>query len=175
LREHEGGEHVSEFPVATMKVCPVCDKRFMGPYATCSLRCKIRLDKSSRAEARDELSSLFARADAAGKQAAATVQVRPMVVQQHASPIDDSSPVVQQWVVDDGVCGFAWVVITPGNCTAARYAKEHWGASKHYYGGVSIWISDYNQSMTRKEAYARAFAKVLQEAGIKAYAGSRLD
>jgi hypothetical protein len=40
-----------------------------------------------------------------------------------------------------------------------------------YYGGVTVWISEYNQSMARKEAHARAFAAVLSAAGVRAYAG----
>ena len=158
-----------------VKRCLICGKEFMGKYATCSLRCKIRHDRVERQIADNAMMVLFNRADAEGKLAADDCVPVPMVVQEHASPIDDNSPVVQQLVVPDGPCGFAWIVITPGTSRAAKYAKLHLGASKHYYGGVSIYVHDYNQSITRKAAYAGAFAKVLQAAGIKAYAGSRLD
>lgn len=46
-----------------------------------------------------------------------------------------------------------------------------------YYGGVSIWVGGFGQSVQRKEAYANAFAEVLNERveGVRAYAGSRMD
>lgn len=118
---------------------------------------------------------LFKKADAAGRTAATTVVPTPMTVVRHANVLDDASPVAQRWVVPDGVCGFAWVTIRPGTSAAARYAKAALGARKGYHGGMEIWVSDYSQSMTRKEAYARAFANVLTAAGVTAYAGSRMD
>jgi hypothetical protein len=122
-----------------------------------------------------ELSSVFSKAEAAGHEAATAHAPTPMTVVQKASPMDDSSPTVKEWHVPEGVCGFAWIVITPGTSREAKFAKKYHGASKHYYGGVSIWVGDYGQSMERKEKYARAFAGVLKEAGIKAYADSRMD
>ena len=49
------------------------------------------------------------------------------------------------------------------------------GRKDSYYGGHTIWVSDFGQSVTRKENYARAFAKVLGDNGITAYNMSRLD
>jgi hypothetical protein len=118
---------------------------------------------------------LWAKADAAGKEAVEKCVPTPMVVAQHANPLDDGSPVTRAWHVPQGVCGFAWVKITPGNCSFAIWAKKNLGARKDYYGGVSVWVSEYGQSMELKEAYARGAAKILQEGGIKAYAGSRMD
>lgn len=48
---------------------------------------------------------------------------------------------------------------------------------RHYYGGTSVWVGGFNQSMQKKEAYARAFAAVVNEhvAGVSAYASSRMD
>ena len=46
---------------------------------------------------------------------------------------------------------------------------------RSYYGGVDIWVGEFNQSMERKEACAAAMARVLNEAGIKAYSMSRMD
>jgi hypothetical protein len=98
-----------------------------------------------------------------------------MVVQQRADVMDDTSPVVQQWVVPDGVCGFAWVKVRPGNCSFALWLKKHKGGRTDYYGGIVLWVSAYNQSMEKKLAYARAFAGVVKEAGVDAYADYRLD
>lgn len=78
-------------------------------------------------------------------------------------------------VVDDGLCGFAWVTIRPARGAFVNYLKAREWGSPGYNGGWEIWVSNFNQSMTRKEAYARAFASVLQNYGINATAGSRLD
>ncbi len=118
---------------------------------------------------------LFADAKAAGMAAVAKTVVPAMVVSQHASPLDDASPVTHQWVVPDGVCGFAWVTLRPGTSKAARFAKKFLGARTAYGGGMQLWVSDFNQSMTKKEAFAEAFAKVLRDGGVEAFAGSRMD
>ena len=74
------------------------------------------------------------------------------------------------------ICGFAWVNVTPGTCKFSRWLKEMgYGKSDHSMGGVSIWISDYNQSHDHKYAYAKAMAKIFNEAGITAEACERLD
>lgn len=75
----------------------------------------------------------------------------------------------------EGLCGFAWINVKPGNCSFAIWAKRELKAHKDYYGGVSIWCREFNQSHERKVAYARAYADVLQAAGLRAYAGERLD
>jgi len=122
-----------------------------------------------------EWQALHERANAAGKAAAEAAVPVPMVVQQHADVTDDDSRVLKQWVVDDGVCGFAWVTIHPGNCSFALWLKKNHGAKKAYRGGMMIWISEYGQSMTRKHEYAKAYAQVIRDAGVDAYSGSRMD
>ena len=79
----------------------------------------------------------------------------------------------QRWVVEDGACGFAWVTIK-GNGPLAKAAKAH-GWQKGYPKGLTHWVHEFNQSLTRKEAYAHAFAKVLRDAGYEAWPGSRMD
>lgn len=74
----------------------------------------------------------------------------------------------------EGPCGFAWVWFA-GNTAFGRWAKKQGMARESYPTGLQISCHEFNQSIERKEAYARAFAKVLQEAGIKCHAGSRLD
>lgn len=79
---------------------------------------------------------------------------------------------------EDWYCGFAWVVVQPGNSRIARVLKEKYGARKNYNGpGVVVWNPGRSptQSMSVKEAGAAAFAKTLVEAGYNAYASSRAD
>lgn len=84
-------------------------------------------------------------------------------------------------------CGFAWVTID-GNEPLARHcraatdeedpstSRSHYGA-KGYPKGWTWWCPGLNttQRMETFEAAARAFAAVLEEAGIPTSAGSRMD
>lgn len=80
----------------------------------------------------------------------------------------------ERYFVSEGACGFAWVEL-PGNCAFGRWAKKVGLARPAYPKGLNIWVSEGGQSIDRKEAYARAYAAVLQDAGVPAFAGSRLD
>ncbi|MCK9369247.1 hypothetical protein M0R04_04850 [Candidatus Dojkabacteria bacterium] len=120
--------------------------------------------------------ALYMLAHDAGCAAAEECYIEPMVVQQHENMMDDSSPVVKSYVVSDGPCGFAWVNIKPAYSKFAKWMVAYEMARKDSYnGGVTYWISKYGQSIQKKEAYARAFAKVLSDNGINAYASSRMD
>jgi hypothetical protein len=122
------------------------------------------------------LADLMRAAHAAGMAAGAAAVPPVMIVRRHENPLDDSSPVANEWIVPDGPCGFAWVTIRPANSRAARVMAEELGArTNSYEGGMMLWVSAFNQSMARKEAYAAAFAEVLRAEGIRAYAGSRMD
>ena len=81
--------------------------------------------------------------------------------------------VVREHVVNDGVCGFASVIIK--DIKFANALKKMGLGRKNYGGGYALSVSDFNQSLTRKEAYAHAFAKVLNDNGITAYTDSRMD
>jgi hypothetical protein len=85
--------------------------------------------------------------------------------------IDYSKPTY----VLDGLCGFAWVNISPARGAFVTYLKSIGIGSKSYHKGYEIWVSEFGQSIDRKTAYARAFATVLQSYGIDARIGSRLD
>lgn len=114
-----------------------------------------------------DFQKLYDKADKAGRDAVEVMMCRPMTVCDNAG---------NSWYVADGVCGFAWVNVKPGTSKFARWLKsKNYASTDSYYGGVTIWISSYNQSMQKKETYARAFAKVLSDEGIKAYAASRID
>jgi hypothetical protein len=123
-----------------------------------------------------ELTALMRAAHAAGM-AAGTAAVPPMmVVREHVNPLNDNSPVAREWRVPEGPCGFAWVTVRPGNSRAAKVMRDTLGARiDSYAGGMMLWVSAFNQSIVRKEAFAEAFAETLRAAGIRATAGSRLD
>jgi hypothetical protein len=120
------------------------------------------------------LSDLYQSAHAAGNAAVESTVVRPMIVR-WVDPVSYTGEAIQEYVVDDGVCGFASVIVKPANSAFAKYLKDNHGAYKSYYGGVSLSIHDFNQSLQKKEAYAKAFAGVLVDAGINAHYESRMD
>lgn len=110
-----------------------------------------------------DFTELFETASAAGRLAATSAVPVPMHIAGYAP-------------VSEGACGFAWVNIKPGNSAFARWLKaKKLAQSDSYYGGVTVWISEYNQSLHRKEAHARAMAEVLKQAGFRVYAYSRMD
>jgi hypothetical protein len=134
-------------------------------YAT--LKEKISAEKNARASRYAEFQALADRAREAGLQAGIEASPVPMHV------IDELRG--QLWRVDDGACGFAWVKVKPANSSFAIWAKARGLMSPAYGGGVDYWVTEFGQSVARKEAFANAYAAVLREAGINAYAGSRLD
>jgi len=134
-----------------------------------SLREKIAAESKARRERYAQFRAVYDRAYAAGLAAGNNAIPTPMVVTDAMHG--------KQWYVEDGACGFAWIRVRPATSSFARWLlKEKIVSGRSYNGGVDIWISDHNQSVTRKEAHARAMADVLRsELGINCYADSRLD
>ena len=117
--------------------------------------------------------ALVVKAHEAGVKAGLESRPTPMVV--YEANIDGSQKKGgQEWLVDDGACGFAWIKFS-GKTPFGRWMKKTGRAHKAYPTGLMVWVSEFGQSVDRKEAYAVAYAKILQEAGIEAHAGSRLD
>lgn len=128
--------------------------------------------------------AIIAEADAAGKEAVSKLKVIPMIVGEAKSlfsnEIDYSKPTEY---VADGVCGFSWAYVYPehkGNTKLGKQERkvlEAFGFEQDYCNPkkYTLWISDFNQSMQKKEAYARAFAAVLSSFGIRAGSQSRMD
>lgn len=131
-----------------------------------------------------EAKRLYKEADAAGMEALRAATPAPMLVGTPKNLMgsllpggddggfDETKPT---YFVEGGPCGFAWVTIFPGNSSLAYQWKKLGYASPAYGGGVSVWVREGGQSMQRKEAYARAFERVVRDAGVTAYAGSRMD
>lgn len=141
-------------------------------------------ERDKRVEAHE---ALYAQAVAAGQAAAESVVPTPMLVVEREHPLgdilglsDEDNPVKQAWRVNSGVCGFAWTEVHPGNCSFALWAVKAGKARKAYQGGVQFSArpqvaGSMVQSLEINEAYAQAFAGVLKDAGLRAYATSRMD
>lgn len=123
-----------------------------------------------------QCAELHQQAHAAGMAAGEAARPTPMVPVEHADPFDDNSPVKRVYApVMDGVCGFAWVLVPDGNSPYARYLRDYLNARRGQHGGRMLWVRAFGQSYERKAAYADAYAKTLQEAGVTAYPGGALD
>lgn len=119
--------------------------------------------------------AIVAAAEEAGMKALAAKVPTPMVVGTpttlFGSTLDRSKPMYYE---AGGVCGFAWIKIK-GNTAFGRYIRKAGKARPGYPSGLEINVTAGGQSMERKEAYAQAYAKVLNDNGIWAYADSRMD
>lgn len=123
-------------------------------------------------------SALHEEAHAEGVHAGRLVNVAPMVVR--GAPrmrlTNDTDPNKKTYFVEGGVCGFAHVSVRPARGKFVSYMKaEGLGRLSSYGGGFNIHVHEFGQSLTRKDAYARAYADVLRSYGINAYAESRID
>ncbi len=116
------------------------------------------------------------RAHYMGMDAGRRAEVTPMVVgtptELMGSEIDYSK---KTYIVESGVCGFAGILIKPARGKFVSYLKSIGMGRKHYYGGYYVPVRVFGQSLTRKEAYAKAFADVLKEVGMKVFVDSRMD
>jgi len=114
-----------------------------------------------------ECRALLAEADQAGWAAGQAAQPIPM-------QIFDPRTGHAYEPVTDGVCGFASIIIR-GVGPLANYAKRTGQWTKGYRKGLTRYVHEFNQSLTRKEAFAHAYVKVLRAAGFDAHIDSRLD
>ena len=121
--------------------------------------------------------TIYSEAHALGIAAGNGCSPTPMVVGTPTTPLgNDIDYSKDTYYVSDGVCGFAWVNIKPARGKFVKYLKDNnIGRKDSYYGGWTVWVSGFGQSMARKEDYARAFAGVLNEYGISANSMSRMD
>jgi hypothetical protein len=141
-----------------------------------SLREKIAAEKGERLARYAKFEEAFNEANRAGFAAGEAAKPVAMMVSQLSNPLDDNSLPKAMWHVPEGVCGFAQVVVSPGNSSFAKWLSKNKLARKSYYGGVEISISAHGQSLERKEAHARVMANILKEKlGVNAYVNSRMD
>ena len=136
----------------------------------------VHVGSGNKPEDKKRYQSIYDEAHNAGMKALQASTPTPMVVYD-ADP-RTGAPVAggKQYYESEGACGFAWVNIRPASTSFSRYLSDQKIASKDSYeGGMKVWVSQGGQSITRKEAYASAFADALRTHGVKADAGSRLD
>jgi hypothetical protein len=121
---------------------------------------------------------VYAEAYAAAMEACNSAVPVPMIVGQAKGLFGNEIVPGTAEFVSDGVCGFAWVHITPARGPFVSWCKKRGPHPIGYtssYGGYDISMRMGNQSMQRKEAAGLAFAKVLNKYGINAYMASRMD
>jgi hypothetical protein len=154
---------------------------------------KAKAKKSTKPAGDDVYAALLRNAEKAGEEAMekliASKKVAPMVVQQHQNPMDDSSKVVEEWIVPGGPCGFASIRVKCVNGPSRKFVAflkrkglagdrnsfADWTKSDYYGGYMKSFTLIGGQSLAYKEAYARAYAKVLEKAGIDTWVWSRMD
>lgn len=138
-----------------------------------TLREKIAAEKAARAERHNLFQALHQNAHAAADAAARGTTPAAIVVGHPSTPLgNDIDPTKQTWFEPEGMCGFAWVTVQPGNHPFANWLKkEGIGQPKGFGGGgVWMWVGDYGQSYDRKTTYARTYAGVVRE-GLAAIDG----
>jgi len=147
-----------------MKMCATdnCASNATGKSKYCDLhkkearaRFKMMLSEQSSEKLKRETAFYEALHDAhdAGAKAGQEARPNPMIVKGY-----EDQPVM------DGVCGFAYITVKPGNCRLANYMKKNgFGNYWSYDKAVVVSISYFNQSMERKERYAEAYSKLLAE------------
>jgi len=132
-----------------------------------TLRQKIAHDKAIRQTRNALFAADWNAACAAGVRAVNALAVTPMIVEGREA----------SYFVEGGPCGFAQVEVRPRNSAFARWLKDQGLArSSDYQKCVYVWVSDYGQSMQRKEAWADAVAAFLTAKGYEGVsASSRMD
>ena len=94
-------------------------------------------------------------AHAAGMAAVAALTPEPMTVVGNG----------RTYWVEGGVCGFARVEVRPRTSAWAKWLRATGWRSSDYFKCVTLNISEFGQSMQRKEAFAQAFVDHLTRLG----------
>lgn len=130
--------------------------------------------EKKKALTKTQCKAIYAEAYEAGLIAGKEVGV-PKFVVGSAIGLSDAIDFNKKTYILEGLCGFAWVNISPARGAFVNWLKAQEIGSKGYYGGYEIWVREFGQSVDRKEAFAQAFADVLRKYDIAAYGASRLD
>lgn len=131
--------------------------------------------EKKKALTKSECKKIYVEAYEAGLAAGKDADTPKFVVGSPTTPLGSDIDFSKKTYILDGLCGFAWVTISPARGAFVNWLKSQEIGSKGYYGGYEIWVREFGQSVDRKSAFAGAFAGVLEKYGITAYTGSRLD
>lgn len=130
--------------------------------------------EKKKAFTKNQCHNIYIEAYEAGLKAGNEVGV-PKFIVGDAIGLSDEIDFTKPTYVLNGLCGFAWVNISPARGAFVNYLKARGIGGKSYYGGYDVWVNEFGQSVDRKAAFAGAFAQVLNKYGINAYGQSRLD
>ena len=132
--------------------------------------------KGKERKPKKDWQKVYDEAHAAGMKAGNEHKPTPMVVGSPTTPLgNDIDTTKKMYHVSSGVCGFAWISFK-GNTSWGRWAVKNVNAKNDHPTGKMIWVHEFGQSMEKKLAYARAFARHLRENGVKdAWHRSRMD
>lgn len=125
-----------------------------------SLRERIAFESAQRKARYAQFASDFDLAMLAGRKAAEEAVPETMHIVGN-----DADGNLRHYSVSEGACGFAYITVRPASSSFGRWLVKEGHARKAYGGGLTISISDYNQSMTRKAAHAKAAADYLTARG----------
>lgn len=129
------------------------------------------------------LEAAWAEAQEQARQAWIAAKPSPMIVYSPKGLFDDTPDLEQPVYCEaEGVCGFGWIIVEDGRSRLAKWlAKQNIGTQSAYYGGRMVSSTNLvpedrgSQSLARKEAAVYAAAEVLQQAGFRVKALSRID
>lgn len=169
-------------------LCVTCDQQTTGKSKYCKVhrdearaawKARIDADTTERAARDQRHREILIEASHAAQLAYNNCQPNAMVVYETVGLSDMPKENGKAWVVADGVCGFAWVVIKPATGSFARWLAKNGIGYKNYYGGWCVnaeaLVPGASQSYERKRAAASAAAAVLHAHGIPCRADGRLD
>lgn len=169
-------------------LCVNCDQTTVGTSKYCAThraearaawKARIEVDTVERAARELRHQEIITEAAHAATLAYDNCEPAAMLVYETAGLTDIPKENGKSWIVAEGVCGFAWIVITPATSSFARWCAKKQIGYKAYQGGWAIHANDLvpsaGQSYERKVAAMTAAAAVLRAHGIKCRVDSRLD
>lgn len=169
-------------------LCVNCDQPTTGSSKYCKThrdmaraawKARIEADSVERAARELRHQEILTEAAHAAGLAYDNCEPAAMVVYETVGLSDIPKENGKAWLVAEGVCGFAWLVVTPATSSFAKWLAKRELGHKAYNGGWSIsaheLVPNAGQSYERKVAAMTAAAAVLRAHGIACRVDSRLD
>lgn len=128
------------------------------------------------------ISEIFSEACTAAVKAFHDAKPTPVIFGQAKGLFGNEMVPGTEELVEDGVCGFAWINIKPARGEFVKFLKSKNIGRKGVYGGYTISAYDIgipgsSQSMERKEAGCKAFVAVIKKyfPDMRIWVESRMD